>query len=128
MKHLSQNLKYFATHLRFEALALAVLMVALTDNLDTPLWVLPVAFPFFDICILGYTISPKIGAFLYNLTHNATIPTLCVTAGVVFDIKWLTVLGFAWTFHTSVDRVLGFGLKHPESFWHTHLGKIGKSK
>jgi hypothetical protein len=27
--------------------------------------------------------------------------------------------------HSSLDRVLCNGLKHPDSFQHTHLGRIG---
>ena len=29
--------------------------------------------------------------------------------------------------HSSMDRILGYGLKYPDSFEHTHLGMIGKS-
>jgi hypothetical protein len=28
-------------------------------------------------------------------------------------------------FHSSVDRVLGYGLKYRDSFGDTHLGRIG---
>ena len=41
-------------------------------------------------------------------------------------------LGLAWWWfpllllaHTSMDRVMGYGLKHTDSFQHTHLGRIG---
>ena len=128
MDHVSKDFKYFVTHLRFEAFALAALMVALTHNAEAPLWILIVLFPVFDACMVGYAFNPRLGALLYNLTHNATIPTLCVTFGVVFDTTWLSVLGFSWTFHIAVDRVLGYGLKHKHGFNHTHLGKIGKKK
>ncbi|TDB99096.1 DUF4260 family protein [Actinomadura sp. 7K534] len=30
-------------------------------------------------------------------------------------------------FHVGVDRALGYGLKLPDSFRHTHLGEIGKN-
>jgi hypothetical protein len=30
--------------------------------------------------------------------------------------------------HSSLDRMLGFGLKYKEGFGFTHLGKIGKEK
>lgn len=29
--------------------------------------------------------------------------------------------------HSSLDRVLGYGLKYPDSFSHTHLGRIGRT-
>jgi len=30
--------------------------------------------------------------------------------------------------HASLDRILGYGLKHLDSFNNTHLGIIGKKK
>ncbi len=126
MHTVSDDFKHFVTHLRLEALALAVLMAALTYVSNAPLWVLLVSFPFFDIGMVGYALNPKLGAKTYNFVHDATIPTFLITFGVLFDVEWLSVLGFAWTFHIAVDRLLGFGLKHKHSFNQTHLGKIGK--
>lgn len=127
-KDSDNNFKYFVNHLRFESLALATLMLALTWNIGTPLWVPFAAFLFFDIGMLGYLINPKIGAKLYNISHNSTIPTLLVTIGVISHQTFISVLGFSWTFHIAVDRVLGYGLKHSHSFKNTHLGPIGKLK
>jgi hypothetical protein len=36
------------------------------------------------------------------------------------------VLTCTWAFHVAVDRALGYGLKYPDSFAHTHLGWIGR--
>jgi hypothetical protein len=30
--------------------------------------------------------------------------------------------------HSSMDRMLGYGLKYADDFKHTHLGWLGKSK
>jgi hypothetical protein len=30
--------------------------------------------------------------------------------------------------HSSLDRVLGYGLKYPDSFQNTHLGVIGRKR
>ncbi|HEY2386937.1 MAG TPA: DUF4260 family protein, partial [Candidatus Binatia bacterium] len=30
-----------------------------------------------------------------------------------------------WLAHIGMDRLLGYGLKYPTSFHHTHLGRIG---
>ena len=123
----ADDLKYFVTHLRFEALALAILMVVLTYKSSAPVWILFVTFLLFDICMIGYAINPKVGSIMYNLIHNATIPTLFVATGVLFDLEVVAIIGFCWTFHTAIDRVLGYGLKHESSFNHTHLGKIRKN-
>ena len=118
----------FIKSLRLEGLALAILMVVLIYNSTAPLWILPATFLLFDISIIGYKFSNKIGAKTYNFIHNATIPTILIAAGLLVDIEWISILGICWTFHIAVDRTLGYGLKHEESFTHTHLGKIGKKK
>lgn len=128
MYHVSKDFGYFVTHLRLEAFALAALMVALTHVSSAPLWILPATFIAFDIGMVGYVVSSRIGALTYNIAHNATVPTLFITFGVVFDWELLSIVGFCWTFHIAVDRILGYGLKHKHSFIHTHLGEIGKKK
>lgn len=121
-----KDFKKFIRHLKLEALALAILMVVLTYYSSAPLWILLVSFPFFDIGMIGYIKDTKFGAITYNLTHNATIPTLLIVIGLVSKIEWIALLGFCWSFHIAVDRTLGFGLKHEHSFNETHLGHIGK--
>ena len=116
----------FVKHLKLEALALAILMVVLTYYSSAPLWILIVSFPFFDIGMIGYIKNTKAGAITYNLTHNATIPTLIIATGLITHTEWIAVLGFCWSFHIAVDRTLGYGLKHDHSFKETHLGHIGK--
>lgn len=121
-----KDFENFITHLRYEAIALALLMIVLTYNSTAPLWILPATFLFFDIGMIGYIKNTKLGALTYNVSHNLTIPTLLVACGLLFDINWVAILGFCWTFHIAVDRSIGFGLKHQHSFNETHLGKIGK--
>jgi hypothetical protein len=45
--------------------------------------------------------------------------------GIVLHQPLLLVAGSLLLFHSSVDRVLGYGLKFPDSFSDTHLGRIG---
>ncbi|MFT4532116.1 MAG: hypothetical protein ACI9T8_000126 [Candidatus Saccharimonadales bacterium] len=125
-KHKHNDIRHYIPHLRFEGLALAILMVALTHNSSAPLWILPATFLLFDVCILAYKISDEIGAVMYNFMHNASIPTLFVAIGVFSNLETLSIIGFCWTFHIAIDRTLGYGLKHKSSFKLTHLGKIGK--
>lgn len=47
----------------------------------------------------------------------ALVPTASAATGV---------LASAWAFHVGVDRALGYGLKMPDAFRHTHLGWIGR--
>jgi hypothetical protein len=122
------DISKFIRSLRLEGLALAVLMVTLIYFSSAPLWILPATFLLFDLCIIGYAINNKVGAHTYNAIHNATFPTLLIALGLIIETEWISILGICWTFHIAVDRTLGYGLKHEESFTHTHLGKIGKKK
>lgn len=123
-----KDFEKFVRSLRLEGLALAILMVVLIDNSSAPLWILPATFLLFDISIIGYKINNKVGAKTYNFVHNATIPTILIAVGLLLSIELISILGICWTFHIAVDRTLGYGLKHEESFTHTHLGRIGKKK
>lgn len=116
----------FIKHLKFEALALAALMLALAYHSPYSMWWLLLGFPLIDIGMIGYVVNSKVGAATYNLTHNATLPTLFIAIGVIAQNELLAFIGVVWTFHISVDRLLGYGLKQKHSFNYTHLGKIGK--
>lgn len=116
----------FIRHLKLEAVALALLMLTLTDAADVNLWVIPASFLLFDIGMLGYIINNRIGAFTYNLSHSLVLPTLCIIFGVLNNSQPLSVFGYCWTFHIALDRALGFGLKHSHSFHDTHLGSLRK--
>jgi hypothetical protein len=37
-------------------------------------------------------------------------------------------VGLIWCAHIGFDRALGYGLKSPEGFRFTHLGKIGRDQ
>ncbi len=124
---MSKDFATFVRHLKFEALALAILMLALAYHSPYSMWWLLIAFPFIDLGMIGYVVNPKVGAYTYNLLHNATLPTLLIALGVIINNDLVTFVGIAWTFHTAVERILGYGLKHQHSFKDTHLGRIGKN-
>ncbi len=89
-------------------------------------WLWPLLFLSPDISMLGYLINTHVGAVAYNLAHHKLV------AGMVLGIGWLTqqplliMAGLLLWGHSSFDRVMGYGLKYPDSFGHTHLGMIGK--
>jgi hypothetical protein len=47
--------------------------------------------------------------------------------GLLMPVPLLGVLGALWLAHSGFDRMLGYGLKSPEGFSFTHLGRIGKA-
>lgn len=123
-----KDFEKFVRHLKLEAVVLAVLMVVLTDKSSAPLWILPATFLFFDIGMIGYIKNTRLGAITYNFSHSLTVPTALIAIGIITNTEWLSILGFCWNFHIAIDRTLGYGLKHKQSFKETHLGKIGQAK
>ena len=94
---------------------------------DIVWWLALIVFFAPDLSFLGYAFGPKPGAWAYNLTHiygfGTVVAAVAFAAGSMF---WICV-GLLLIAHCGFDRVLGYGLKSPEGFQITHLGKIGKS-
>jgi hypothetical protein len=95
-------------------------------------WVILAAFLVFDLSMLGYIRSAAAGAVSYNAVHNYAWPAVFALVALVASSASPTfstfagVLACAWAFHVGADRALGFGLKLPDAFTHTHLGRIGR--
>jgi hypothetical protein len=118
---------------RVEAGAVALLAVVAVVVLYPAWWWVPLAaFLVFDLSMLGYVRSTTAGATSYNLVHNYAFPALAGLTALVTQASFPAastaagVLACAWAFHVGVDRALGYGLKLPDAFRHTHLGHIGK--
>lgn len=118
---------------RFEAGAIALFALgAVVVVYSGWWWVIFAAFVLFDLSMLGYVRSTAVGARSYNLIHNYAFPALIGLTAVVTQSSFpgaSTVAGLlacAWAFHVGIDRALGYGLKMPDAFGHTHLGWVGK--
>jgi len=77
-----------------------------------------------DIGMIGYLINPLIGAYSYNITHNKGLAILLFILGMILKTDVLIFTGIIIFSHSSLDRVLGYGLKHRNSFNNTHLEQI----
>jgi len=91
-------------------------------------WWLIILFVAFDLSMIGYAVSNRVGALTYNLVHSLIGPALLAAAYIITNNQALLFITSLWLFHIFVDRALGYGLKHSKGFEHTHLGKIGKAK
>ena len=89
-------------------------------------WIFAALFLTPDIGILGYLFGPKTGAITYNLFHHKGIAVLVWLFGFLTYTISFEVAGIILFAHSSFDRILGYGLKYPDHFRHTHLGIIGK--
>lgn len=122
------------TLLKLEELAqLLVCLITMAMHAD-PWWMYVLLAFGPDIGMLGYLHSPRIGAVTYNLLHHKGIALLLAGAGLgsawfplpfVIPAPMLLSTGIVLYGHACLDRLLGFGLKHVDSFRHTHLGWIG---
>lgn len=81
-----------------------------------------------DMSMLGYLAGEKIGAISYNLFHHKAIAISVFIIGLIINSWILQVLGIILFGHSSMDRILGYGLKYFTAFTDTHLGKIGPQK
>lgn len=107
------------------ALVFACLMVLLSLVPELPAWwVSLLIFLAPDVSFAGYLFGPKIGALIYNLLHTYATGLLTLLLGFYFSAPLLTVSGLLWVAHCGFDRMLGYGLKKPEGFKHTHLGTM----
>jgi hypothetical protein len=113
------------TLLRVEDAAIAALAGALFLMTGLAWWWLVVLFLVPDVSMVGYAAGPRVGAVVYNVVHHRAIAVGIYCLGVVVHQPLMLVAGSLLLFHSSVDRVLGYGLKYPDSFGDTHLGRIG---
>ena len=79
-----------------------------------------------DLSMLAYAAGPRVGAHTYNAAHLTIGPLVLGLAGVVTGQVTVLSVGLIWLAHVGIDRALGYGLKYPDRFGHTHLGTIGR--
>lgn len=111
--------------IRLEELFILGLSVYLFSLLDYAWWWYPLLLLAPDVSMAGYLAGPAFGAVLYNLFHHRALAVAAYVAGSRLGIHLLPLAGVILLGHISMDRMLGYGLKHADHFRHTHLGWIG---
>jgi hypothetical protein len=81
-----------------------------------------------DLSFAFYLITKKIGAIAYNIFHHQGVLVLLFLIGYFVKEDSIMKVALIFLAHSTFDRVAGYGLKYFDSFDHTHLGWIGKSK
>ncbi|MDI1336594.1 MAG: DUF4260 domain-containing protein [Lacunisphaera sp.] len=119
--------------LRFEGLATLVAAALLYHHFGLRWFWFGVLFLAPDLSMLGYLAGPRLGALAYNLAHSYAAALVVLAAGLVAGLDGaprlaLLGVGLIWCAHIGFDRALGYGLKSPEGFRLTHLGKIGRNQ
>lgn len=113
--------------LKLEMLGLLLLSVWLwqmvgMDGLGFAWWWYLVWFLVPDVGMIGYGVNTKVGAWTYNMTHHLGIAIGGILVGALLALPLIQIAGIIMLGHSAFDRVLGYGLKHPDTFKHTHLG------
>jgi hypothetical protein len=114
------------TLLKLEGLALFGLSIFLFSQLGYAWWWYPLLFFAPDLSMVGYLGGTRAGAVVYNLIHHHAVSLGLYVLGFLLHIPLLQLAGVILLGHSSLDRALGYGLKHADSFQNTHLGVIGR--
>ncbi|MGH3148977.1 MAG: DUF4260 domain-containing protein [Rubrobacter sp.] len=77
-----------------------------------------------DAAMLGYLAGPRVGAAAYNAFHSYPLPAALGIAGIVAGVPFAVALALVWFAHIGMDRAIGYGLKYPNDFKDTHLGRV----
>jgi hypothetical protein len=93
-------------------------------NIHLSWWLYVILFLSPDIGMVGYIVNTKIGALTYNLLHHKAIACILLFLGIIQSNDYLLLAGFLLLAHSSLDRILGYGLKYPDNFKHTNVGYL----
>lgn len=112
--------------IKLEELGLFLFGIYLFNQLDYAWWWFLGLILAPDFSMIGYIFGNKPGAFLYNLAHHRGIAILVYLAGIYSSNSLIQLTGIILFADSSMDRMLGYGLKYETGFTFTHLGQIRK--
>ena len=115
------------TMIRFEELGLFLFSIYLYSSLPFPWWYFPLLLFAPDLSMAGYAAGPRLGAIIYNIIHHRALALLLYVVGLLGAVPILSLAGIILFAHSSLDRALGYGLKFPDAFTNTHLGRTGRN-
>ena len=112
--------------IRLEELAMFLLSIYLFSSLSFSWWWYLALILTPDISMIGYVFGNKAGACIYNFFHHKALAIIVYIAGLWFSNEAVQFAGLILFGHSSMDRMLGYGLKTFRGFKFTHLGEVGK--
>jgi hypothetical protein len=112
--------------IRLEEAAMFLLSIYLFSLLPYAWWWYLVWILAPDLSMVGYAAGSRVGAICYNFVHHKGVAILVYITGAYLHNEVLMLTGTILFGHSSMDRIMGYGLKYPDDFKHTHLGQIGK--
>ena len=112
--------------IKLEELGLFILGIYFFNQLEYAWWWFLVLILVPDFSMIGYVFGDKVGSFCYNLVHHRGIAIVLYLIGIYYSNSEIQLSGVILFVHSSMDRMLGYGLKYETGFKFTHLGEIGK--
>ena len=94
--------------------------------LGLPWWAFALLLLVPDVSMVGYLRGPRAGAIVYNVVHDLATGVTIAGVGLAIGSVPLAAAGAILVAHSGMDRLAGYGLKFPDSFHDTHLGRIGR--
>lgn len=110
------------TLLRLEGAGVLLVSSALFAHFGASWLLFGVLFLLPDLAIVGYAGGPRVGAASYNAAHTLFVPLVLGAVAMMTTNDLLLHVALIWSAHIGFDRCLGYGLKYPTHFRHTHLG------
>lgn len=110
--------------LQLEEASMFVAGLYLFSLLSYPWWMFPLLLLTPDIGMIGYLFNPKIGACIYNFFHSRITAIIAILIGSYYHLEVVMLVGIIFFSHAAMDRMFHYGLKHADSFKHTHLGNL----
>jgi hypothetical protein len=110
--------------LRIEGLAVFIGAVALYINQAGSglLFALLILAP--DLGAIGYLKDARLGSMTYNAVHSYAVPAILMALALLVNAPLGVQIALVWFAHIGIDRTLGYGLKYPDAFKHTHLNEV----
>ncbi len=77
-----------------------------------------------DLSMLGYLVSLRVGAMMYNIVHTVALPLTLLGVGLALGSTVAVQAALIWAAHIGMDRLVGYGLKYETNFKDTHMGRV----
>jgi Domain of unknown function (DUF4260) len=110
--------------LHAEGIAVAIAAIALYFHAGYPWWLFIALVLAPDLSMVGYLLGSSTGAAAYDAAHTYALPVALGAVGLIVGAETAVQVGLIWLTHIAVDRALGYGLKYPTGFKHTHLQRV----
>ena len=77
-----------------------------------------------DISLLALAVNDRLGAVLYDVVHNYTLPVALGVVSLLADASLGVQIATVWIAHIGMDRQIGYGLRYPSNSKETHLQRL----